>query len=198
MDEEYDTTHIFKSTSSQPLVVLVGDASVGKTFLLNRYIKNTVPKNPNPTIGVEFASKVVKLRGEVCVKTQLWDTAGQEKYRAMTAAHYRKSMGALIVYDITKRITFESIPKWLKELQANAEPDIVVMLVGNKVDICNDDASARQVAKEEARSFAAQEGILFEETSAVQSINVKSAFETLMESKCAAVSRNLRKHRWSQ
>lgn len=95
-------------------------------------------------------------------------------------------MGALIVYDITKRVTFESVPKWLKELQANAEPDIVVMLVGNKVDMC-DDASARQVDREEARSFAVQEGILFEETSAVQSINVRSAFETLMESSGAVI-----------
>ena len=84
------------------LVILVGDTGVGKTHLLSRYIKNSLPKNKYPTIGVEFATKAVPLRAGGTVKAQIWDTAGQERFRAITSAHYRKAIGALIVYDITK------------------------------------------------------------------------------------------------
>ena len=187
---EEEISHIFKSnTKITFIVVLIGDASVGKTFLLNRYITNSIPKIASSTIGVEFASKAITLEEGVHVKAQLWDTAGQEKYRAMTAAysliikisHYRKSVGALIVYDITRQSTFESVPKWLKELRVNAEPDIVIMMVGNKVDMCNKDPALRQVDKEEAKKFALQEGIMFEETSAIENVNVKTAFEILMK-----------------
>ncbi len=146
-------------------------------------MKETIPKHQGPTIGVEFATKVVPLKNNVYIKAQIWDTAGQEKYRAMTAAHYRKSVGALVVYDITKRQTFENVVKWIKELKANAEPDIVVMIVGNKVDICDEDPSARKVTREEGEKLAASQKALFEETSAIQNINVKAAFETLMERK---------------
>ena len=83
------------------LVILVGDTGVGKTHILSRYIRNALPKNKYPTIGVEFATKAVPLRAGGTVKAQIWDTAGQERFRAITSAHYRKSIGALIVYDIT-------------------------------------------------------------------------------------------------
>lgn len=92
-----------------PLVILVGDTGVGKTHILSRYIRNALPKNKYPTIGVEFATKAVPLRAGGTVKAQIWDTAGQERFRAITSAHYRKSIGALIVYDITQMSTFESV-----------------------------------------------------------------------------------------
>ena len=85
------------------LVILIGDVFVGKTCLLSRYLKNQLPKTGGNTIGVEFATKNVTMKDGATVKAQLWDTAGQEKYRAITVAHYRKALGALIVYDITKR-----------------------------------------------------------------------------------------------
>ena len=80
--------HSFKSIveSLIIIVVLVGDASVGKTFLLTRYMRNTLPKTASPTIGVEFATKIVRLANSIPIKAQIWDTAGQEKYRAMTSA----------------------------------------------------------------------------------------------------------------
>ena len=127
-------------------VVLVGDATVGKTHILSRYMKNALPKNPKATIGVEFATRSEQLAHGGLVKAQIWDTAGQERYRAVTAAHYRRAVGALLVYDVTRAASFQHCQQWLNDLRENAEPDIVVMLVGNKVDLVNgDNPSARQV-----------------------------------------------------
>ncbi len=79
------------------------------------------------------------------MKAQIWDTAGQERYRAITSAHYRRAVGALLVYDVTKASTFTNCSKWLKELKENAEPDVVVLLIGNKIDLVEKDPSSRQV-----------------------------------------------------
>ena len=117
------------------IVILIGDVSVGKTCLLSRYLKNQLPKSAGPTIGVEFATKNVIMKDGATVKAQLWDTAGQEKYRAITVAHYRKALGCLIVYDITHRKTFSNVKFWLDSLLAQAEQDICIMLVGNKLDV---------------------------------------------------------------
>eukprot|EP00826_Nyctotherus_ovalis_P063316 TRINITY_DN9276_c0_g1_i1.p2 TRINITY_DN9276_c0_g1~~TRINITY_DN9276_c0_g1_i1.p2 ORF type:complete len:163 (-),score=37.50 TRINITY_DN9276_c0_g1_i1:153-641(-) len=100
-------------------------------------------------------------------------------------SHYRKSVGALVVYDVTKRVTFENVIKWVKELKANAEPDITITLVGNKIDICDEDAETRQVTRDEGERLADEQGAEFKETSAVANINVKAAFEGLIESSSA-------------
>lgn len=88
-----------------------------------------------PTIGVEFATRNVTLPSGGTVKAQIWDTAGQERYKAITSAHYKRAIGALLVYDITKEQTFYSASKWMNDLREHAEPDIVIMLVGNKLDL---------------------------------------------------------------
>ncbi|KAF4686805.1 Protein transport protein Sec24D, partial [Perkinsus olseni] len=161
--------------------VLVGDATVGKTHLLSRYIKGTLPRAPTATIGVEFATRTVPLAVGGTVKAQIWDTAGQERYRAITSAHYRRAVGALLVYDVTRRNTFLNCSKWMEELRQNAEPDIVILLVGNKIDLVEKDPSARQVTTEEATAFAKQNGLFFAEASAVSSVNVKFIFEKLLQ-----------------
>jgi Rab family protein len=170
--DEYD--HLYK-------VVLVGDATVGKTHLLSRYIKGTLPKAPTATIGVEFATRTVPLAIGGTVKAQIWDTAGQERYRAITSAHYRRAVGALLVYDVTKPATFHSCVRWMDELRAQAEPDIVIMLVGNKVDLVEKDPTARQVLFDHASEFARQNQLIFSEASAVTSYNVKHIFEYLLQ-----------------
>ncbi|EER08226.1 Rab11b, putative [Perkinsus marinus ATCC 50983] len=172
MDDEYD--HLYK-------IVLVGDATVGKTHLLSRYIKGTLPRAPTATIGVEFATRTVPLAVGGTVKAQIWDTAGQERYRAITSAHYRRAVGALLVYDVTRRNTFLNCSKWMEELRQNAEPDIVILLVGNKIDLVEKDSSTRQVTTEEATVFAKQSGLFFAEASAVSSVNVKFIFENLLQ-----------------
>lgn len=171
-EEDYD--YLYK-------VVLVGEAAVGKTHLLSRYIKGTLPKNPTSTIGVEFATRTVSLQSGGTVKAQIWDTAGQERYRAITSAHYRRAVGALLVYDITNEKSFLAAKRWMEELRDHAEPDIVIMLVGNKVDLCDKRPEIRRVSTEEGETFAKKNGLLFEETSAVTVIRVKEAFENLLQ-----------------
>jgi Rab family protein len=169
-----EVTHLCK-------IILVGDASVGKTHLLNRYIKGTLPKHNVPTIGVEFATKTLTLNTGAKVKAQIWDTAGQERYRAITSAHYRKALGALVVYDVTKEKTFDNVVRWVEELKYHAEPDIVIVLVGNKVDLVERNPSLRKVSKETARKLADEYQMLFEETSAITSENVNDVFEKLLQ-----------------
>merc|ERR1712039_1009835 len=115
------------------------------------------------------------------VKAQIWDTAGQERYRAITSSHYRRAVGALLVYDVTRQATFQNCLKWLEELRQNAEPDITIMLVGNKVDLVEKDASSRQVYYDSAAEWARQHDLLFVESSSVTSYNVKHAFEHLLQ-----------------
>jgi small GTP-binding protein len=171
-DEEYD--YLYK-------IVLVGDAGVGKTHILSRYIKGSLPKNPTATIGVEFATRTVPLQSGGTVKAQIWDTAGQERYRAITSAHYRRAVGAMLVYDVTSEKTFANAKRWMEELRDHAEPDIVIMLVGNKIDLCDRNPAARKVPIEQASEFAKANRLLFEETSSITAARVKESFETLLQ-----------------
>eukprot|EP00922_Rhytidocystis_sp_ex-Travisia-forbesii_P025747 GHVS01037762.1.p1 GENE.GHVS01037762.1~~GHVS01037762.1.p1 ORF type:complete len:288 (-),score=69.38 GHVS01037762.1:540-1295(-) len=170
--DQYD--HLYK-------IILVGDATVGKTHLLSRYIRGTLPKSPKATIGVEFATRTVPLAVGGTVKAQIWDTAGQERYRSITSAHYRRAVGALLVYDVTRKNTFLDASKWLEELRQNAEPDIVVMLVGNKVDLVEKEPAERAVSYEAAAAYAQNNALFFSEASAVSAFNVKHIFEHLLQ-----------------
>ena len=114
--------------------VIIGDSGVGKSNLLSRFTKDEFIKDSKSTIGVEFATRQIEHDGKR-IEAQVWDTAGQERYRAITAAYYRGAIGALLVYDITKRESFENCERWLRELRAHADPSIVAMLVGNKCDL---------------------------------------------------------------
>ena len=91
---------------------------------MTQYVQNTLPKFTVPTIGVEFATKNVQLRNGGTVKAQIWDTAGQEKYKAICRAHYKRALGALLVYDITARETFDELDTWIENLMSQSEPDI--------------------------------------------------------------------------
>lgn len=165
-DEEYD--YLFK-------VVLIGDSGVGKSNLLSRFTRNEFNLESKSTIGVEFATKSINVDGKV-VKAQIWDTAGQERYRAITSAYYRGAVGALLVYDISKHVTFENVERWLKELRDHAEPNIVVMLVGNKSDLRH----RRTVPTEEAMAFAENNSLAFIETSALDATGVEEAFRQIL------------------
>ena len=120
----------------------------------------------------------LKLKSGIRVKAQIWDTAGQERYLAITTAHYRRAIGAFVVYDTCKRDSFQNWEKWIKDVKSQADPEITIMLVGNKVDKATE--VTRQVQKQEAEEFASKQNILFCETSALSDINVTSAFEQLL------------------
>ncbi|CAK5078397.1 unnamed protein product [Meloidogyne enterolobii] len=161
-EDEYD--YLFK-------VVLIGDSGVGKSNLLSRFTRNEFNLESRSTIGVEFATRSIQVDGKT-VKAQIWDTAGQERYRAITSAYYRGAVGALLVYDIAKHVTYESVDRWLKELRDHADQNIVIMLVGNKSDLRH----LRAVPTEEARAYAERNQLSFIETSALDSTNVEAAF----------------------
>lgn len=172
-EDDYD--HLYK-------VVLVGDVSVGKTHLLSRYMKDELPKAPCATIGVTFATRKVRLpSGSGTVKAQIWDTAGQERYRSITRAHYRRAVGAVLAYDVTRMSTFQSCAKWVEEVRQGASPDAIIHLVGNKMDLVDQDPSKRQVCRDVAAQFARDKGLLFSEASAVTSQNVQSMFDQLFQ-----------------
>jgi len=156
-------------------VVIIGDSGVGKSNLLSRFTRNEFHLDSKSTIGVEFATRSIQHDGKI-IKAQIWDTAGQERYRAITSAYYRGAVGALLVYDISKRLTFENVERWLKELRTHADPSIVVMLVGNKCDLKH----LQACATEDAKAFAEQNNLAFIETSALDATNVDLAFETIL------------------
>ncbi|RAL46456.1 hypothetical protein DM860_004735 [Cuscuta australis] len=156
-------------------VVLIGDSAVGKSQLLARFSRNEFSLDSKATIGVEFQTRTMLIEHK-SVKAQIWDTAGQERYRAVTSAYYRGAVGAMLVYDITKRQTFDHILRWLEELRAHADKNIVIILVGNKTDL----EGQRAVPTEDAKEFAEKEGLFFLETSALESTNVEQAFTTVL------------------
>ncbi|CAG7869124.1 unnamed protein product [Brassica rapa] len=166
VEDDYD--YLFK-------VVLIGDSGVGKSNLLSRFTKNEFNLESKSTIGVEFATRTLTVEGKV-IKAQIWDTAGQERYRAITSAYYRGAVGALLVYDVTRRATFENIDRWLKELKNHTDPNIVVMLVGNKSDLRH----LLAVPTEDGKSYAEQESLCFMETSALEATNVEDAFAEVL------------------
>ena len=165
-DENYDL--IFK-------IVLIGDSGVGKTNILSRYINNEFSLATQSTVGVEFGSKIIKKNGKV-IKLQIWDTAGQERYKSITSAYYKGSKGAFVVYDITRKTTYDNIDKWIGELKTNGSEDVLIMLVGNKSDL----EEKREVITEEVEKKAQEQKLAFCETSALNGKNVEYAFENLI------------------
>ena len=108
-------------------VVVIGDSGVGKSNLLSRFTRNEFNLESKSTIGVEFATRTVSMEGKT-IKAQIWDTAGQERYRAITSAYYRGAVGALVVYDITKDVSFTNVSKWLAELKARRRRSLTCSL----------------------------------------------------------------------
>lgn len=157
-------------------VVIVGDSGVGKTNLIKRFVTNTFSQNSKATVGVEFLSKSYKINEQV-FKIEMWDTAGQERYKSITAAYYKGAKGALIVYDITQKTSFENISKWMSEIREKSSKDMKLMIIGNKTDLKDE----RQVTTEEASSKAQDLGAPIMETSALDASNVKEAFYDLIK-----------------
>ncbi|RZR91473.1 hypothetical protein BHM03_00019588 [Ensete ventricosum] len=180
-DDDYD--YLFK-------VVLIGDSGVGKSNLLSRFTRDEFSLESKSTIGVEFATRSIRVEDKV-IKAQIWDTAGQERFGFLTSlppitsAYYRGAVGALIVYDITRHVTFENIERWLKELRDHTDSNIVIMLVGNKADLRH----LRAVNTEDAKDFSEKEKAFFMETSALESMNVENAFTEVLTQIYRVVSR---------
>lgn len=157
-------------------LVVIGDSAVGKSQILSRFAKNEFSFDSKSTIGVEFQTRTVSINSKL-IKAQIWDTAGQERYRAVTSAYYRGALGAMLVYDITNRQTFDHIPKWVEDLRSHADSSVVIMLVGNKADL----TEQRVVSTDDALQYANTQGLFFYETSALLGENVEAAFLLVLE-----------------
>ncbi|KAJ2679163.1 Vacuolar protein sorting-associated protein 21 [Coemansia spiralis] len=183
-------------------VVLLGDAAVGKSSLVLRFVNDEFQENKEPTIGAAFLTQKVRLDDTV-LKLDLWDTAGQERFHSLAPMYYRNAQAAVVVYDITRAQSLDRAKSWIKELQRQAKPNIVIALVGNKLDLVADqeneeaedadadaDADAdtdaehttategkeRQVQTSTARAYAEESGLLFLETSAKTGEGVVETF----------------------
>ena len=174
IDVEIHYDHLYK-------IVIIGDSGVGKTSLISKYVKGIFPPSPLPTIAIEFATKIIQIKEGGYIKAQIWDSAGQERYKAIVAGHYRRAAGALIVYDVTKKSTFEHITNWLKNINEMAEKNCISYLIGNKVDLLDINENNREVTIEEAQKYAKENGLRFYETSALTSVRINDCFEDLLQ-----------------
>ncbi len=156
-------------------VVLVGDSFVGKTNIMSKYLKDEFHEDSKATVGVEFGSKQFTIEGH-SIKAQIWDTAGQERYKAITSAYYKGAKGAFVVYDITRKTSFESIDRWVNDLTAAADKKITIVVIGNKCDL----EDQRQITKEQGEEKSAKLEVAFLETSALSGENLDKAFELMM------------------
>ena len=156
-------------------IILVGDSGVGKTCLLSMYVKGKISPTI-PTIAVEFCTKEIKLENGSNIKCQLWDTAGQERFKSLVMAYYRKAFGILLLFDVTKRSSFDSCIHYLEEVRKNSDKNCVIYLVGNKVDLIKE----RKISLNEAQLFANKQNIKYIETSAVTNQKVEEVFTKLL------------------
>ncbi|KAL2021041.1 hypothetical protein VTK56DRAFT_7696 [Thermocarpiscus australiensis] len=179
--------------SSSVKLVLLGEAAVGKSSLVLRFVNNDFQENKEPTIGAAFLTQKCNLPTRT-IKFEIWDTAGQERFASLAPMYYRNAQAALVVYDLTKPTSLIKAKHWVAELQRQASPGIVIALVGNKLDLTSDgpgstgdaedagaedSGDARKVTTEEAKTYAEEEGLLFFETSAKTGYNVTEVFTAI-------------------
>jgi small GTP-binding protein len=155
-------------------LVLLGESSVGKSSLVLRFVKGQFHEFQESTIGAAFLTQTVTI-DDTTVKFEIWDTAGQERYHSLAPMYYRGAQAAIVVYDITNKESFQKAQTWVKELQRQASPNIVIALAGNKIDLAN----KRVVSYEEAKAYADECSLLFMETSAKTAANVMDIFTSI-------------------
>jgi Ras-related protein Rab-2A len=151
--------------------IIVGDSGVGKSSIMIQFTEHKFSLMHDMTIGVEFAAYIHTI-GNDKIKLQIWDTAGQETFRSITRAYYRGAACALVVFDITKRASFNNIKSWINDVQNYSNFPITIILIGNKSDL----EEKRQVSSEEAEEFAQQNNITYIETSAKNCQNIDKVF----------------------
>ena len=168
-----------RTKSSECKVLMLGDAYVGKTSVTMRYAKNEFKEGYNNTIGAQFQQPRITLKNGNILKLNLWDTAGEEKFRSMISMYYKEAKGVVIVYDIGRRETFENVKNWLVTLSEHIKmEDAILYLVGNKKDLS---PSEKRVEAEMAKTFAQSNGMRFGEVSAKTGDGIKEVFNTLAE-----------------
>ena len=157
-------------------ILLLGDISVGKTCILTRYSDNTFREEHFVTVGLDFIKKSVNLDNGKTVNIQIWDTAGQDRFKSITKNYYKGAHGIILIYDVTTRKTFDNVRKWIDTIKEEVSDKVNVILVGNKID--NNDN--RKVTTEEGQKIANEYKLPFYETSAKTGDNINKAFNDLI------------------
>lgn len=161
-------------------IVFLGDQSVGKTSLITRFMYDTFDETYAATIGIDFLSKTMYLEEGKTIRLQLWDTAGQERFRSLIPSYIRDSHVAVICYDITNKKSFDNLDKWIKDVKLERGDDVIIVLVGNKLDLATD---KRQVSLEDVETLQNKIGAkFFIETSTKANHNVKLLFKKIAQS----------------
>ena len=164
-------------------LLTLGDTTVGKSSIVLRFAENRFDDNQFATIGIDFKTKYIKYR-DSSVKVLIWDTAGQEKFQNIAKQYYKGANGVLLIYDISKRKSFERVDFWLKELKDNNKiEDLFICLVGNKIDL----EDKREIKTEEGESYAKNNNIKFLEVSARSGKNISQLFDLILNGVMAKV-----------
>ena len=158
-------------------VLLLGDTTVGKTCFLMKYTDKTFQDIHMATIGLDYRLKTMKLKSGKDIKLQIWDTAGQDRFRAITKNYYKGSHGIILIYDVTNLQTFENVKTWVNQIREETTTNVVIYIAANKIDM----ETERKVTKQEGESLAQELGFPFMETSAKSGININETFEDLVE-----------------
>jgi small GTP-binding protein len=163
--------------------IVIGSSGVGKTAILKRLVDDVFTTESQSTIGVEFLATTIDVEGQQ-VKLQIWDTAGQERFRSIAKAYFRSAIGVVLVFDLSDRKSFDDLNQWLADIHALCDPNAVVTLIGNKLDL----ADQRKVTSNEAEAFAQLHQLSYFETSALGGDNIQEAFH---RTAAAILRRNL-------
>ena len=172
MEESHEDSVDNSISVTRHKIIFVGDAGVGKTCIINRIVDNPFSETYEMSIGVDFMSKNLRYHGQN-IKLQIWDSAGQEKYKGLIPSYVRNSSIVFLVYDISVKTSFDNIPKWITFIRTIENTSLV--LCGNKIDLSN-----REVKKEEGEELAKKEGIQFFEVSAKTDENIKNMFYSVV------------------
>ena len=159
-------------------VLLLGDSTVGKTCFLLRYCDKTFQEAHLSTIGLDYRLKTMQLKNGKNIKLQIWDTAGQDRFRAITKNYYKGANGIILIYDVTNLQSYENVKNWISQIREEANPNVVIYLAGNKVDVSEQD---KLVKTEDGKKTADEYKLPFYETSAKNGVNINEIFEDLVE-----------------
>ena len=156
-------------------IILIGNASVGKTSIFNKFTTGDFSKIYKSTIAAEFKSKLLKVNKNLWAKLVIWDTCGTENYRSLTRQYYRGADGAIVIFDLTDQSSFNDLKKWIKDIKNYGEKDIQIIIVGNKLDLFNQ----RKVTQSQANNFCNENKYKYIEASAKDGTNLLKIFEEL-------------------
>ena len=159
-------------------VLLLGDSTVGKTCFLLRYCDKRFQEAHLSTIGLDYRLKTMTLESGKKIKLQIWDTAGQDRFRAITKNYYKGANGIILIYDVTNLQTYENVKNWIAQIREEANPNVIIYLAGNKIDVSEEE---KVVKTEDGQKIADEFNLPFYETSAKNGNNVNKIFEDLVE-----------------